>query len=85
MSTEAVMIRARVGTRDTLRELADRDGVSLIDALERVVEQAKEQQLLAELVVTLDGHAHAVIEQSAALDEVVAGDGLDPDDDFSDW
>jgi hypothetical protein len=85
MSVDAVMIRARASTRDILRELAEAEGVSLIDALERVVAQAKEQQLLAELTTTLDGHVHAVIDETVLLDAAVAGDGLDPDDDFSDW
>lgn len=89
MADEGVMIRARASTRDALRELARADDASLIETLDRIVREAHEARILAATVTTLaDGtagdHVHAIAADARKLDETSA-DGLDPDEDFSDW
>lgn len=85
MSEEAVMIRARASTRDALRELADADNLSLIEALDRLVKNAREARLLIEVTTTLNDHVHAVVAETETFDAAAGAEGLDPDEDFSDW
>lgn len=46
---------------------------------------AARSRLLTAVMATLSGHQHVIAAETAALDEAVAGDGLDDSDDFSDW
>jgi hypothetical protein len=85
MTEEAVMIRARASTRDALRELADAEKATLIEMLDRVVTQANEARLLAAVETTLSGHSHAIALETSTLDEELGAEGLDADEDFSDW
>ena len=79
------MIRARTSTRDALREIAESENSTLIETLDRLVKRAHEERLLAAVEVSLGDHAHAMLAETEVLDDAVAADGLDPDDDFSDW
>lgn len=85
MPDSAVMIRARRSTRDALKEIAERRNTSLIDALDQIVRDVREEELIAAVAVSLGEHAHAVALETRALDDATAADGLDPDDDFSGW
>lgn len=85
MPEEAVMIRARASTRDALRELAEAEGATLIEMLDRVVSSAREERLLAAVESTLSNHVHAIAVDTEALDAEIGSEGLNPDDDFSDW
>lgn len=84
MAIDAVMIRARASTRDALRELADAEGTSLIEMLDRLVRAAHEQRVLAAVETTLGGHVHAIVLETEELDGL-ASDGLSLDEDFSRW
>lgn len=79
------MIRARASTRDALRELAEAEGATLIEMLDRVVSDAREARLLAAVETTLSGHVHAIIVDTEAFDAELGSEGLNPSDDFSDW
>lgn len=84
MHSHTVMIRARAETRDALKEIAASKGSTAIDALDEIVAQAREASLLAALSTSLATDASAIAADTVALD-AVAADGLNPDDDFSDW
>jgi hypothetical protein len=84
MHSHTVMIRARVETRDALKELAAESGSTAIDTLDALVSMAKEARLLAALSRSLTDDAEAIALDTKALD-AVAADGLNPADDFSDW
>ena len=60
MPDSAVMIRARRSTRDALKEIAERRNTSLIDALDQIVRDVREEELIAAVAVSLGEHAHAV-------------------------
>ncbi len=86
MADEAVMIRARASTRDALREIAEERNTSLIEALDQIVQSAREERLLAAVAITLSGeHLHAVVAETEALDRGIGSEGLSGDEDFSDW
>lgn len=79
------MIRARASTRDTLRELAEAEGATLIEMLDRVVSDAREERLLAAVEATLSDHVHAIAADTEAFDAELGSEGLNPSEDFSDW
>jgi hypothetical protein len=81
---ETVIIRARRETRDLLRGLAQVDGATAIDTLERVIREASEVRLLKALTADLSS-APERGEAELVGWEVTLGDGLDPDEDFSSW
>jgi hypothetical protein len=70
MATDEVMIWAHKATRDRLRELAEAEGTSLVEMLDRLVRRAHEDRFLSAVATTLGS---------------AAADGLDPVDDFSGW
>jgi hypothetical protein len=78
------MIRAREETRDALREIAESNGTTAIEALDRIVSEAREATLLAALSSSLAKDAAEIAADARAMDSVAA-DGLNPNDDFSDW
>jgi pyridoxal biosynthesis lyase PdxS len=84
MHNHTVMIRAREETRDALREIADASGTTAIEALDRIVSDAREAGLLAALSSSLTTGADDIANETRELD-AVAGDGLKPADDFADW
>lgn len=84
MHSHTVMIRARAETRDALKELAASTGSTSIDTLDQLVSEAREASLLAALATSLSTDAEAIADETKALDSV-ATDGLNPNDDFSDW
>jgi hypothetical protein len=81
---ETVIIRARRETRDLLRDLAQVDGATAIDTLERVIREASEVRLLKALISDLSSAPERGEAELAAW-EVTLEDGLDPDEDFSSW
>ncbi|MGA2164178.1 MAG: toxin-antitoxin system protein [Solirubrobacteraceae bacterium] len=81
---ETVIIRARRETRDLLRDLAEVDGATAIDTLERVIREASEARLLKALTADLSS-APERDEAELAEWDVTLEDGLDPDEDFSSW
>ena len=81
---ETVIIRARRETRDLLRDLAEVDGATAIDTLERVIREASEARLLKALTADLSS-APEHDEAELAEWDVTLEDGLDPDEDFSSW
>jgi len=84
MHSHTVMIRARAETRDALKELAASTGSTSIDTLDQLVTEAREAALLAALTNSLSADAEAIAAETKSLDSVLA-DGLNPNDDFSDW
>ncbi|MGK2878016.1 MAG: hypothetical protein ACSLFF_05515 [Solirubrobacterales bacterium] len=84
MRSHTVMIRARPETRDALKELAATNGSTAIETLDRIVAQAREANLLAELEDSLATDLETIALDTKSLD-AVASDGLNPDDDFSGW
>lgn len=89
---ETVIIRARRETRDLLRELAEVDGATAIDTLERVIREASEALLLKALTADLSAAPERDEAEPAECDEaelaeweVTLEDGLDPNENFSSW
>lgn len=85
MHSHTVMIRARAETRDALKELAATNGSTAIETLDQIVAQARETSLLEAVSRSLTDDAEAIALDTAAFDDVVAADGLNAADDFSDW
>ena len=83
MST-TVVIRARPETRDLLNHLAQEEGATAIDTLERLIRDAAEARLLSALAADLAAPAERDPEESAVWDSTLA-DGLDPGEDFLAW
>lgn len=79
-----VVLRARSETRSLLRELANEDGTTVIDTLDRLVREAAEARLLGAVVADLSSAKGCDEAESAGWDASL-GDGLDPDEDFSSW
>jgi hypothetical protein len=81
---DTVVIRARPATRALLRELAEANGASAIDTLERVIREAAEQRLLGALTDDLSLVREGDEAERRAWDATLI-DGLDPSEDFSSW
>jgi hypothetical protein len=79
-----VVIRARPETRDLLNHLAQEDGTTAIDTLERLIRGAAEARLLTALATDLAAAPERDPEELVVWDATLA-DGLDPDEDFSAW
>jgi hypothetical protein len=76
------MVRARPETRDKLRELSQRAGVTAVEMLDRLVQDHEDAQLLA----WFDNPTPAVLADTQAEVAIWDGalhDGLDPAEDFS--
>lgn len=67
-----------------MRDLAEVDGATAIDTLERVIREASEARLLKALTADLSS-APERDEAELAEWDVTLEDGLDPDEDFSSW
>ena len=81
---DTVIIRARRETRDLLHELAQDDGATAIDTLERLIREAAEARLLKAVVTDLSAALEATESELMIWDASLA-DGLDPAEDFSAW
>jgi hypothetical protein len=79
-----VVLRARLETRDLLRELAKENEATVIDTLDRLVREAAETRLLGAVVADLSSVPERDQTELASWDASL-GDGLDPDEDFSSW
>lgn len=81
---ETVVIRARRETRDLLNDLAQEDGATAIDTLERLVREAAEAHLLKAVTMDLSSPAEVAEAEFAAWDGTLA-DGLNSDESFASW
>ncbi len=86
---DTVVIRARRTTRELLHELAHKRGTTVIDALEKLVSEASDAELLSAVTSDLScapstaGRTPA--DAALAAWDATLADGLDPDEDFSSW
>lgn len=80
---ETVVIRARRETRDLLHDLAQEEGATAIDMLERLIRETVEARLRR--AVAADLSSPATTEPELAAWDASLADGLEQDEDFASW